>query len=124
MKVLVDTAIWIDHIHQADGELSGLLQRNAVVMHPYIIGEILLGSIKNRDAVGKALKGLQPVAIAQADEVLEFIERNRLFGAGIGYVDVHLLASAKLTHGAKLWTRDRRLSEAATRLDINHSPMQ
>jgi predicted nucleic acid-binding protein len=122
VRVLVDTAIWIDHIHKTDDELARLLERKAVVMHPFIIGEIMLGSIKDRRVVGKALSGLHPLTIAHADEVLAFIELNKLHGTGIGYVDAHLLASAKLSPNAKLWTR--RLSEAATRLDVNHVPVQ
>jgi predicted nucleic acid-binding protein len=124
MKVLVDTAIWIDHLHKADGELSRLLSQKAVLMHPYVLGEIMLGSLKERHVFGKVLKGLRSAPVAQTEEVLEFIEQNQLSGSGIGYVDAHLLAAVKLSETSRLWTRDRRLSAAATRLDINHIPVQ
>ena len=85
-------------------------------MHPFIVGELALGSMAGRGAVLDALRLLPAAAVATDDEVLGFVDRHRLFGIGIGYVDAHLLAATVLSDGTRLWTRDRRLAEAAKRL--------
>ena len=95
-----------------------LLNRSGVLAHPFVIGELALGSLRQRDAVLAALRGLPSAVVADDAEVAGFIERHRLFGLGIGYIDAHLLASVKLTAGASLWTRDRRLGETAQRLGV------
>jgi predicted nucleic acid-binding protein len=120
--ILADTAIWVDHLHHGDDRMAALLDAGYVVMHPYIIGEIALGNLRNRAGILDRLRLLPMTTAATDEEVLGFIERHRLFGAGVGYVDVHLLASTLLTAGARLWTRDRRLKEAAERLDIAAEP--
>jgi predicted nucleic acid-binding protein len=124
MRVLVDTSIWIDHLNKTDEAFSTLLASKPVVVHPYIVGEILLGSLKQREVVRRTLEGFKSVTVAEDSEVLGFIEHNQLFGAGIGYIDAHLLAAAKLSDGVRLWTRDRRLADIATRLDVNHAAAQ
>ncbi|MGQ5490912.1 type II toxin-antitoxin system VapC family toxin [Thauera sp. ZXT1-4] len=116
--ILVDTSVWIDHLRRTDAHLSNLLNEGRVRMHPYVLGEIALGSLQNRTVVLEAMRGLPTVTVATDDEVFRFIGTHALFGLGIGYTDAHLLAATKLSPGTRLWTRDRRLSEAAARLGI------
>ena len=116
--ILADSSIWIDHLRSRDAVLSGLLEREEVLIHPFVIGEIALGSLRQRAAILDALYKLPQTAVAREAEVLTLIESASLFGLGIGYVDVHLLASAKLTNGLRLWTRDKRLNAAAAQLDL------
>ncbi len=87
-------------------------------MHPWVIGEVALGNIRNRTEWLVEMRHLQQAVVARNDEVDAMIEREKLFGFGIGYVDAHLLASVRLTHGALLWTRDKRLAAAAERLSV------
>lgn len=117
--ILADTAIWIDHLHRGgDERMVALLQAGEVVIHPHVLGEIALGSLRNRAGILRDLRALPQVMMAEEEEVFGLIERHRLFGTGIGYVDAHLLASALLTSETRLWTRDRRLHEAAARLGV------
>jgi predicted nucleic acid-binding protein len=116
--ILVDTSVWIDHLRLGDPVLAGLLDGGRVLGHPFVLGEIATGSLRQRDVVLGALRCLPQAVVAQDSEVLDFIERETLFGTGLGYVDVHLLASARLTPGALLLTRDKRLSAAAARMSI------
>lgn len=111
--ILVDTSIWIDHFRTGDLQLAELLNLNSVLVHPCVIGEIALGSVKQRAQVLRDLANLPSAQAATPAEVMVFIERHALAGAGIGYVDVCLLASAKLTLGASLWSRDKRLRAVA-----------
>ena len=115
--ILVDTSVWVDHLRRSDGELADLLERGAVVMHPFVIGEIACGDLADRVSILGLLRNLPMAAVGDPDETLGFIERHSLHGQGIGYVDVHLLASVALTDGATLWTRDKRLRAAAEGLD-------
>ena len=95
-----------------------MLHAGRVLTHPFVIGEVALGSLQHRETVLASMQGL-PRAVAAADqEVLQFIERYALTGLGIGYVDAHLLASVQLTVGPSLWTRDKRLMNVADRLDV------
>jgi predicted nucleic acid-binding protein len=114
--ILADTSVWVDHLRRGDAQLSGLLERAQVLVHPFVIGEIACGSLSDRLLVLELLQQLPIATLAEANEVLAFIDHHVLHGKGIGYVDVHLLASVALTQGAKLWTRDKRLREAAQRL--------
>ena len=118
--ILVDTSVWVDHLRRGDAKLAELLERGAVVMHPFVIGEIACGSLADRSSILELLQDLPMAVIADSDEVLGFIERLGLHGKGIGYVDVHLLASVQLTEGTKLWTRDKRLRAAAGDLGCAH----
>jgi predicted nucleic acid-binding protein len=86
-----------------------LLERSIVTMHPFVVGEIACGTLHNRESILELLQDLPTAAVADSDEVLRFIESHVLHGKGIGYVDVHLLASVALTEGARIWTRDRKL---------------
>ncbi|MDM8358733.1 type II toxin-antitoxin system VapC family toxin [Pandoraea communis] len=116
--ILVDTSVWIDHLRAGDATLVQLLNTGRVLAHPYVIGELALGSLKNRDVVISTLRDLPRVAVATDDEVLHFIGEQTLFGLGIGYVDAHLLAATRLTPGAAIWTRDKRLAATAERLSL------
>jgi predicted nucleic acid-binding protein len=117
--ILVDTSIWIDHFRRTDPTLASALEREEVLMHPFVLGELACGNLRNRREVLDLL-GLLPVAPSATDaEVLEFIERRSLMGRGIGYVDVHLLASVALADTARLWTRDRRLFTVAAELNVS-----
>jgi predicted nucleic acid-binding protein len=115
--MLVDTSIWAGHLRSHDAHLEWLLKRNLVMTHPFVIGEIALSTMKNRKAVLGSLLNLPAVFVATDQEVLGLIEREGLFSSGIGYVDVHLLAAARLS-GARLWTGELRLAGAAARLGV------
>jgi predicted nucleic acid-binding protein len=117
--IIVDTSVWIDHLRKSDLVLADLLENGRVLTHPFVTGEIALGSLSRRSAVLDALRGLPQAIVARDDEVMVLIERDRLFSAGIGYIDAHLLAAAKLTPGASIWTRDRRLREVSVRLGLS-----
>jgi len=120
--ILVDSSVWIDHLRSGDAILSGLLGGGQVLAHPFIIGELAMGSLRQRDVILNALRDLPQTSVASDDEVLGFIDRQRLFGLGIGYVDAHLLAAARLTAGASLWTRDKRLHDIAERMGLAAEP--
>ncbi|MGA3027422.1 MAG: PIN domain-containing protein [Bryobacteraceae bacterium] len=110
--VLVDTSVWIDHLRRNSPTLAELLDEAVVLTHPFVLGELACGNMKNRGAVLSNLK-LLPVAVsATHEETVRLIEDHRLWGRGIGWVDAHLLASALLTNSA-LWTLDDRLNQAA-----------
>lgn len=117
--ILVDTSVWIDHFRQEDAELQSLLNTGQVLAHPFVTGELALGNLQKRNVVLEALKGLPQAAVATDDEVLRFIDQQTLFGIGIGYIDAHLLAAVRLTHGTLLWTRDKRLLKAAGDLGLS-----
>ena len=116
--ILVDSSVWIDHLRQSDAELQKLLAKDQVLCHPLVIGEVALGSIKEREIMLRGLHRLYKVSVARDSEVLHLIAHQQLFGAGIGYVDAHLLAAVRMTPEALLWTRDRRLYRAAEKLQI------
>lgn len=119
--ILVDTAVWVDHLRAGDERLSRLLDEGEVVTHPFVIGEVALGHLKRRQAIMDMLDGL-PKAITASDlEVLRLIEREVLFGSGISYVDAHLLASARLTPGVLIWTRDKNLIHIANKHGLDAS---
>ena len=116
--ILADTSIWVDHLRKGDMTMQRLLQQQLIVMHPFIIGEIALGHLGNRGVILQSLWELPAAAVANDKEVLRFIDSHALFGLGIGFVDAHLLASAKLSTGTRLWTRDRKLAAAAAVLRL------
>jgi predicted nucleic acid-binding protein len=116
--ILVDTSVWIDHLRRADEILTSLLEQGTVLAHPFVTGELALGSISGRDLILNSLRRLPTVNVAGVSEVLQFIKQEALFGIGIGYVDAHLLAATRLTEGATLWTRDKRLLAAAEKLSL------
>lgn len=114
--ILADTSVWVDHLRRGDTRLRALLENARVLAHPFIVGEIACGSLSDRTVVLELLRGLPMASVAEAEEVLELIERHRIHGKGLGYVDVHLLAAVALTPGSTLWTRDKRLHETAVSL--------
>ena len=115
--VLVDTAIWVSHLKKGDAGLKTLLEDGEVLCHPCIIGELACGNLKNRAEILSLLQALPQAKVAEHDEVMELIEIHHLSGGGLGYVDVHLLASALLSK-APIWTTDKSLSAAAKKLRI------
>jgi predicted nucleic acid-binding protein len=117
--VLIDTSVWVDHLQRSNAELVTLLNRGQVLAHPFVIGELVLGSLQQRGTILEALQNLPACPTATDAEVFSFINTNTLYGIGIGYVDVHLLAAARLMPTAKLWTLDKRLQAAAIRLELS-----
>lgn len=115
--VLVDTSVWVDHFRRGLPELAEQLEAQAVVCHPFVLGELACGNLKNRREILELLQTLCSCPVAGHSEVLHFIESNRLMGLGLGYIDVHLLASAKLSN-LPLWTLDRPLQTAAVHLSV------
>ena len=117
--VIVDTSIWITHLRQGSGHLEELLLDGKVVCHPFIIGELACGNIKNRNEFMSLIQSLPMAPTVTLDELLYFIERNKLMGIGIGFVDAHLMASAQLSR-IPLWTSDKRLKPAAIKLKVSY----
>lgn len=115
--ILLDISVWIDHLRHGEPRLIEFLADGQVLVHPFVVAEIALGSLTRRAVVIEVLEALPQAPIALHHEVMTLIEDERLYGLGIGYIDVHLLASARLS-GAPLWTRDRRLHAAADRLGV------
>ena len=105
---LVDTSVWVQHLRHGSSELRSLLDNGEVLCHPFIVGEIACGNIKNRDEVINLLRSLPEVLVAEHDEVMQFLCDKKLSGRGLGWIDLHLLASASLSR-AGLWTMDRAL---------------
>jgi predicted nucleic acid-binding protein len=120
--ILVDTSVWVDHLRKNHEALAGLLNRGAVLVHPFIIGELALGQMQQREIVLTSLAALPRAAVATDADVLRFIERHALTGRGVGYVDVHLLAAVRLTEAAWLWTIDKRLDSVADELGLAVTP--
>jgi predicted nucleic acid-binding protein len=115
--VLVDSSVWIDHLRAGDARLEALLDEGEVVSHPFVLGELACGNISNRRQILVFLHSLPRTILAGQDEVMSMIEAHRLMGMGLGFIDVHLLASARLA-GTPLWTRDLQLRKAAAALDV------
>jgi predicted nucleic acid-binding protein len=110
--ILVDTSVWIDHLHDSVPQLVALLERDEVGCHPLVIEELALGSITRRDIVLGLLASLHRFPVLSHHEVLALVRAQRLWGRGLSGVDAHLLGSAALSSGARLWTRDERLRAA------------
>ncbi len=115
--ILVDTSIWVDHLRRGNGRLAALLEEGQVLTHPFVVGELACGSLRNRVEVLTLLGTLPEAKVAEHQEVMEFVERDRIFGRGIGWIDAHLLASALLS-GTTLWTVDQQLARVASILKI------
>ncbi|TMJ44028.1 MAG: type II toxin-antitoxin system VapC family toxin [Alphaproteobacteria bacterium] len=116
--ILVDTSVWVEHLRSTSAILSALLDNGRILGHPFVLGELALGNLRQRDDILRGLRRLPQATSASHLEVLRFIDREALYGRGIGYVDAHLLAAARLTAGSKLWTRDRRLQAVAGQLGL------
>jgi predicted nucleic acid-binding protein len=117
--ILVDSSVWIDHLRHGDHALARLLESGQVMMHPFIVGEVALGHLRQREQVLADLQDLPQTRVAADSEVLHFVEECALYGRGIGYVDAHLLASLRLTPGTHIWTLDRRLAAVADELGLS-----
>lgn len=117
--ILVDTSVWADHFRAGDATLAELLHRQLVLLHPFVVGELALGHLRPRAPILRNLRAAPQAAMMSNDDVLGLIEAEELVGVGIGYIDVHLLASVKASRGCRLWTRDRRLRAVAERLDLS-----
>lgn len=111
--ILADTSVWVDHIHSTNPAMLDLLRNNQLVTHPFVIGELALGNLPKRPQFLEDLRDLRSVALADWDEVMTLIEEARISGKGLGWVDVHLLASSIFTPSIRLWTRDKRLKAVA-----------
>ncbi len=116
--VLVDTSIWVSHLRDTAPRLQALLKNGEVICHPFIVGELACGNLQNRKEILELLQALPSAEVAEHDEVLKFIEQHLLMGKGLGYIDMHLLASSLLS-GCLFLTKDKILEETAEILNIN-----
>jgi predicted nucleic acid-binding protein len=116
--ILVDTSVWIEHLRSGDHNLVALLESNQVLMHPFVIGELACGNLRERSDVLRLFNDLPRAPVASQEEVLLFIESNALMGQGIGFIDAHLLSATALADRALIWTRDKRLQKIAIKLRL------
>lgn len=115
--ILVDTSVWIDHLRRGSNRLSDFLDQGRVLIHPFIIGELACGNLRNRDEILILLNALPEAQMAEHLEVMRLVDSYSLHGLGLGWIDMHLLASALLTE-CGMWTMDRRLKRATSNLEI------
>ncbi|MBA3064962.1 type II toxin-antitoxin system VapC family toxin [bacterium] len=115
--ILVDTSVWVSHFREGNSRLLLLLNDGEVECHPFIIGELACGNLKNRREILLLMRSLPEAVQAEPEEALRFIENNNLMGKGIGYIDAHLLASAVLS-GVSIWTLDKKLRSEAVKLRV------
>lgn len=116
--ILADTTVWVDHFRVSNTEMRKQLDRLKIVMHPFIVAELALGSLRDRVRTLAMLEMLPQVQVAQLVEVRGMIEAHSLYGKGIGLTDAHLLASTLITPATQLWTRDKRLRSIAEALGV------
>ena len=116
--ILVDTSVWVEQLREGAPALAAALEQASALMHPFVLGELACGNLKNRAEVLRLLRKLPAAPIATEREALDYIERRALMGRGLGYIDVHLLASVALAGAARLWTRDKRLAAVAAELKL------
>jgi len=117
--VLVDTSVWVSHLREGNVGLEKLLSDGEVVCHPFIVGELACWNLKNRYEILTYLQSLPMTILAEDEEVLRFIENNQLMGKGLGYIDIHLIASAVLTD-VPLWTLDKTLDKFTKKIGIDY----
>lgn len=117
--ILADTSVWVDHLNHGDPNLDRLLRAREILIHPFVLGEMALGSLPDRKSTLKILRNLPLASVAQHEEVLRLIEDWALFGCGIGYLDAHLLAAVLLTPGTRLWTRNKHLRAVSQQLSLD-----
>lgn len=120
--ILADTSVWIDHLRKSEPALIAALEAGQVLMHPLVVGELACGNLTNRVELLSLLRDLPPAPLATDAEALGFIDHHELMGRGIGYIDVHLLASVALAGPARLWARDKRLAIVADSLKLEFQP--
>jgi len=118
--VLVDTSVWVDHLRQGNAKLSEQLEAGQIWTHPFVIGELACGSLSQRKKVLTLLSALPTVPVAEHDETLKFIETHQLFSKGLGWIDMHLLVSARIMQ-LPLWSLDSRLAAAAREFNLEAS---
>jgi hypothetical protein len=125
--ILVDTSVWVDHLGRSESSLVAALETEQVLMHPFVLGELACGNLKRRSEVLSLMRELPQAPMATETEAHRFIDARKLMGRGIGYIDVHLLASVVLLESARLWTRDKRLFAVAdylaVRFDERHASL-
>lgn len=115
--ILADTSVWVDHLRKGNKRLAGFLNKGVVLCHPFIIGELTCGNLKNRSKILGMLASLPSISVAEHDEVLDFISRHKFQGQGIGWIDAHLLASTYLAR-CRIWTLDKFLLRVAKSLKV------
>jgi predicted nucleic acid-binding protein len=118
LTILADTSIWIQHLRRGEANLQELLHQGMVLMHPFILGELACGNVRNRSGLLEDLKSMPVASTASDDEVLKLVDSKKLWTLGIGWIDAHLLASALLTN-CPLWTLDSSLKRAAASSGIS-----
>ena len=121
MMLLADTSVWVDHLRRPSASLAAALEDDVVLMHPFVVGELACGNLRNRRELLSLLARLSFAPSASHSEAMTFVDRHKLMGSGLGWVDVHLLAATALAGTARLWTKDRRLAAAAARLGLAHT---
>lgn len=121
--ILVDTSVWIDHLRSSEPELVSALNAGQILMHPFVVGELACGKLRNRQELLSLLRNLPEAPVATQDQALSFIDQHRLMGRGIGYIDAHLLAATALGPSTRIWTRDKRLTNLAIDLNLNFVPV-
>lgn len=117
--VLVDTSVWVSHFKTTEPRLKALLNDDQVLGHPFVIGELACGNLRPRREILSLLQVLPSASVVSQGELLHFVEQKRLAGTGVGFIDVHLLASCQLA-GIPLWTLDSRLQRAAAKLNLSY----
>src|ERR1017187_8774350 len=116
--ILADTSIWVDYFRRRNPEMEKRLSRGQIVMHPFVVAEIALGSLHNRRKRLEEMEALLGVKVAQLNEVRHMIEAHTLYSKGIGLTDAHLIASCLMTPGTQLWTRDADMKKVAKALGV------
>jgi len=116
--ILVDTSVWVQHLRAGNPRLGDRLRDGQVLSHPFVVGELACGDLRGRGPILTDLAAIPEARAAEHGEVLRFVDSLRLYGRGLGWIDVHLLASARLS-GCGLWTLDKRLQSAAATLGID-----
>jgi predicted nucleic acid-binding protein len=119
--ILADSSVWIDHLRRPNAEMQRLLQAGLVSCHPFVMGELACGHLRKRQQFIAELRELPTTPATTHEEAMAFVERHALMGRGIGWADVHLLASTALVHGGRLWTADKRLAASAGMLGLLHT---
>jgi predicted nucleic acid-binding protein len=118
--ILVDTSIWIDHLARSDSILALMIAENRIVQHPFVTGEILVGNPHQRERLQGFLRDLPSIDPVDEGQFHDVLDRAELWGRGLGFVDVHLIAAALIAGDTRIWTRDRRMLDEIVRLDLAH----